>query len=90
MPKHLQTNKQIWSMIKGILSTLKRLEKKKMHYPSLKKHFIVETQPQNYKLMNPYSFQNYLKEVLSIYMNPMKSLSQKSQYFKEKQRTGIK
>ncbi len=90
LPKKLQSNRQIWALINGVLQTLRRLEDKKMHYPCLKRHFIVETQPSIYKLMNPYSFQNYLKEVLQIYMNPMRSLSQKEEYFTQKLAMSVK
>ena len=39
--------------------------------------------------MNPYSFKNYLKEVLQIYMNPMKNLKEKAEYSKMKNNQSI-
>jgi len=60
IPKKFQQNQQIWELIKNILNTLIKLERKGMHYPMLKKHFIVETQQGVYKLLNPYSFKEYL------------------------------
>lgn len=43
-----------------------------MHYPFINKRYLIQFDKNTFKLINPYCYKDYLKEVLHIYMNPMK------------------
>ncbi len=56
------------------------LEKSNLHYPILSKKYLIRKEKKLFKLMNPYCFPDYLKEVLLVYMNPMKPVSKRKEY----------
>ena len=72
--------KYIWALIEQLTDGLLFLEENVLHYPFLHKNYIVQTSDKNFKLVNPYCFPDYLKEVLQIYMNPMNPVSNRKIY----------
>ena len=47
------------------------LEQQGLHYPFIHGRFILQEGNSNFKLVNPYCFDNYLRDVLHVYLNPM-------------------
>ena len=78
----LKKEKYIWRLIEQLTDGLLFLEDNVLHYPFLHKNYIVQSGDKNFKLVNPYCFPDYLKEVLQIYMNPMNPVSNRKIYSK--------
>ncbi len=54
----------IWALMEQIIEVMEFLELNKMHYPHIKRQFIFGYPDGQFKIMNPYCFKTYLKEVL--------------------------
>lgn len=76
----LAKEKYFWLMIEQITDAMMFLEESILHYPFLHKNYIVQVGPKNFKLINPYCFPDYLKEVLQVYMNPMNPVTKRKNY----------
>ena len=76
----LKKEKYVWRLIEQLTEGLLFLEDNILHYPFLHKNYIVQTGDKSFKLVNPYCFPDYLKEVLQIYMNPMNPVSNRKIY----------
>lgn len=76
----LKKEKYYWIFLTQITEAMIFLEDKDMHYPILSKKYIVQKEKKNFKLVNPYCFPDFLKEVIQIYMNPQIPMSKKKNY----------
>lgn len=61
---------EVWVLIEHVVHGLMFLEGDIQHYPFLHKNYIVQCNDKRYKLVNPYCFPDYLKEVVQVYLNP--------------------
>lgn len=84
------TERQLWALVDNVIEAMLFLEENVMHYPFLHKNYIVETSRSGYKLINPYCFPDYLKEVLQVYMNPMTSVTNRKSYSQTQIRRNIR
>lgn len=85
-----ESEKHIWSLIEQLTDGMLFLEDNVLHYPFLHKNYIVQTGDRSFKLVNPYCFPDYLKEVLQIYMNPMNPVSNRKIYSQTQIKRNIK
>ena len=69
----LKNEEIIWRFIDDIVNGLIFLENLNIHYPQLRKRYtIFITQSNNFKLLNPFCFDEFLKECANVYCNPDK------------------
>ena len=60
----------IWQYINDILDALRYLQRKGFHYPLLRKRYTVYVNDEaSFKLLNPYSFNDYLIDSVQVYFN---------------------
>ena len=86
----LVKEKYIWMLIDNVTDAMIFLEDNMLHYPFLHKNYIIQISNKSFKLLNPYCFPDYLKEVLQIYMNPMNPVSNRRIYSQTQIRRNIK
>ena len=86
----LKKEKYIWMLIDNVVEAMIFLEENMLHYPFLHKNYIIQRDTKEFKLINPYCFPDYLKEVLQIYMNPMNPVSNRKIYSQTQIRRNIK
>ena len=72
--------KFLWQLVEQIVDGMLFIEESAMHYPFLHKNYILQDNEKTFKLVNPYCFPDYLKEVLEIYMNPEHSITKRKAY----------
>lgn len=84
-----EKEKHVWVFIQTIIEALSFMEKCGMHYPMLSRRYILSPSRKIYKLINPYCFPDFIKEVLSIYMNPMNQISNRKAYSAQQLRRNI-
>jgi hypothetical protein len=71
----------LWSYVEQVVEGMIFLEGQGYHYPTLSKQYVVQTGKGTVKLLNPYSFTDFMKEILQIYLNPQNPMSKRSGYF---------
>lgn len=71
----------IWSYLDQIVEAVIFLEGQGYHYPVLSKQFVLNTGRGAVKLLNPYAFTDFMKEILQIYLNPQNPMSSRRSYF---------
>jgi hypothetical protein len=76
----LTKEEEIWQFIEQLLEGLTYLEAVGLHYPILHRKYIVIVDSQGIKLVNPYCFPDFIKEVLQIYLNPQNPVSNRKSY----------
>lgn len=81
--KNLTKEKYIWYFIRQIVKAGIYLEDNCLHYPYLAKKYIVQKEPKHFKLVNPFCFPDFLKEVIKIYMCPREQISTRNKYSQE-------
>lgn len=70
----LQNESIIWRFMEDIINGLIFLENQNLHYPQLRKRYTVYvTDSNNFKILNPFSFQDFLKDCTEVYCNPDKT-----------------
>ena len=72
---------QLWIFVEQIVEGMIFLESLGYHYPTLSKQYIIQTGRNNVKILNPYSFSDFMKEILQIYLNPQNPISSRRSYF---------
>lgn len=72
---------QLWMFVEQIVEGMIFLESLGYHYPTLSKQYIIQTGRNNVKILNPYSFSDFMKEILQIYLNPQNPISNRRSYF---------
>ena len=72
--------KHAWRFINQTLQGLLFMENTGLHYPLVSKRYIVRTDKKTTKLINPYCFPDFIKEVLQIYLNPQNPVSNRKNY----------
>ena len=78
--KKIESQKELLILIKSVIKAMEFLQNNNMHYPLIHKNFLMAKKKNYYKLINPYCFKDYLKDVLEIYMNPMNSMKLKNEF----------
>ena len=76
----LVKEKYIWYFIRQVVKAGIYLEDNCLHYPYLGKQYIVQKEQKHFKLVNPFCFPDFLKEVIKIYMSPREQISTRKQY----------
>lgn len=71
----------LWLYIDQIIDGMIFLESQGYHYPTLSKQYIILTSKNNVKILNPYVFSDFMKEILQIYLNPQNPISNRRAYF---------
>ena len=74
--------KELWGFISQIVEALGFMEENQLHYPILAKKYVLKFAKDKIKLLNPYCFPDFIKEVLQIYLNPMNPISSRKKYHK--------
>lgn len=72
----------LWIFVDQILEGLIFMESNGLHYPLVNKKYVVKLERKKVKLINPYCFPNFIKEVLEIYLNPNNPISKRKEYAK--------
>lgn len=78
---YISTEALLWSYLEQIVEGLIFLEGQGYHYPNVSKQYIIATAKNTVKLLNPYTFSNFMKEILQIYLNPQNPMSNRRAYF---------
>lgn len=81
--RELRKEKYIWYFIRQVVKAGIYLEDNCLHYPYLGKQYIVQKQQKHFKLVNPFCFPDFLKEVIKIYMSPREQISNRRRYSAE-------
>lgn len=76
----LTKEKHVWRFIDQTLQGLLFMESGGLHYPLVSKRYIVRIDKKTTKLINPYCFPDFIKEVLQIYLNPQNPVSNRRNY----------
>ena len=76
----LTKEKYIWYFIRQVVKAGIYLEDNCLHYPYLGKQYIVQKEQKHFKLVNPFCFPDFLKEVIKIYMSPREQISTRKRY----------
>lgn len=71
----------LWSYIEQVVEGLLFVESQGYHYPVLSKQYLLLTGKGLVKLLNPYAFTDFMKEILQIYLNPQNPMSNRRSYF---------
>lgn len=71
----------LWNSVEQIVDGMMFLESQGYHYPTLSKQYMIQTSKGVVKLLNPYSFTDFMKEILQIYLNPQNPMSKRAGYF---------
>lgn len=69
--------KHVWKTITQILDALIFLEDEMLHYPCLSRRFVLFQDKYKIKLLNPFAFPEFRQEALSVYLNPLISISKR-------------
>ena len=87
--KFKMNERQFWFYLNDLLDSLILLELQGFHFPEINKHsFIISND--KIKLINPFCYKDFLKDVLGIYMNPMKGVAARTAFRKNKIRENCK
>lgn len=78
----IQTERELWNFIVQIVDALCFLEENLLHYPVVAKKYVIKFSKDKIKLLNPYCFPDFIKEVIQIYLNPMNPMSSRRKYNK--------
>jgi len=81
--RELRKEKYIWYFIRQVVKAGIYLEDNCLHYPYLGKQYIVQKEQKHFKLVNPFCFPDFLKEVIKIYMSPREQISNRRKYSAE-------
>jgi hypothetical protein len=76
----LVKEKHLWRFVEQTLAGLLFMESAGLHYPVVSKRYIARIDKKTTKLMNPYCFPDFIKEVLQIYLNPQNPVSKRRNY----------
>ncbi len=87
--KPLKKEKYIWIMIEHIVDAMIFLEELGLHYPSLRLAYVMRKEYKFFKLLNPYAFPFFLKEVLKVYTNPLIPITKRKKYRECNQKRNI-
>lgn len=71
----------LWSYVEQIVEGLIFLESQGYHYPALSKQYVLVTGRGSVKLLCPYAFSDFMREILQIYLNPQNSMSNRKSHF---------
>lgn len=71
----------IWAYVDQVIDGMIFLESQGFHYPILSKQYILQTNKNVIKILNPYAFSDFMKEILQIYLNPQNTISNRRSYF---------
>lgn len=81
--KQIIKEKTIWKIIRQVIKAGVFLEDCCLHYPLLEKQYLLEKDGRYFKLLNPFCFPGFLKEVIQVYMSPKIEISRKKEYSKQ-------
>ena len=79
----LTKEKYIWYFIRQVVKAGIYLEDNCLHYPYLGRQYIIQKEAKHFKLVNPFCFPDFLKEVIKIYMSPKEHISTRRKYSAE-------
>jgi hypothetical protein len=71
----------LWRYIDQVIEGMIYLESQGFHYPTISKQYLLLTKGNTIKLVNPYVFTDFMKEILQIYLNPQNPVSNRHSYF---------
>lgn len=71
----------LWSYIEQVVEGLLFLEGQGYHYPALSKQYVLLTGKGTVKLLSPYAFSDFMREILQIYLNPQNPMSNRKSHF---------
>ena len=71
----------LWRYIEQVNEGMIYLESQGFHYPTISKQYLLLKKGNNIKLVNPYVFSDFMKEILQIYLNPQNPVSNRHSYF---------
>lgn len=78
---YISTETLLWNYLEQIVEGLIFLEGQGYHYPNISKQYIIATAKNTVKLLNPYTFSDFMKEILQIYLNPQNQMSNRRAHF---------
>ena len=76
------SEKLVWGFLSNVLNGLLFLQAAGFHYPCVHKRYTIFNSSQNcFKLLNPFCFPEFRKQVAAIYKNPNVYMSEKQKLF---------
>lgn len=79
---------ELWRLAHQIAQALQSLEAKGLYYPNVSRRY-VGVDGANFKLLSPFAFPGYLREMFNVMANPVAPMSQRHQLFSANQKKNL-